>query len=122
MQNWRGGLRRFFRAARLNFPDGATQTLTGGAHFVLQLQIHPKFLRHSEEPSQSDSCIGGDTSPLQDNVVDTGSGDVKTSSKLVSGEAHRFEEFLTKNLTRMNLPSGCRIFSLSHRISLAIRN
>jgi hypothetical protein len=122
-EDWHGWrLRGLFCTTRLNFTDRATQALAGSAHFVLQLQIHPKLLGHSEEPSQSDGRIGGDTSPLQDNVVDTGSGDVKTSSKLVSGEVHRLEEFFTKNLTRMNLPIGCRICSLSHRISLAIRN
>jgi hypothetical protein len=64
MQNWHGGLRRFFRAARLNFPDGATQTLTGGAHFVLHLQIHPKLFGRVEETSQSNGGIRCDAAPL----------------------------------------------------------
>src|ERR1700730_11955414 len=112
----------FFGVTRLNFTDRATQTLTGGAHFILQLQIHPKLFGHVEKTSQPDCGICSDAAAFQYDIVDARSGDVKTPSQLVSGEIHWFKKFFTKNLTGMNLPTGGCIAFLSHRTFLGNHN
>jgi hypothetical protein len=110
------GSRRFFCATGLDFADGTTQTLTGGAHFILQLQVHPKLFGHTEETGQSDSGVCGNAAPFQDNVINPWSGDVKTSSQFVGGETHWLEKLFAKNLAGMNLPRGGCVSFLWHQV------
>jgi hypothetical protein len=95
-----------------------TQTLSGRTHFILQLQIHPEFLGHAEETSQSDSGISGDAAPFEDDVVDAGSGHVNGASELVGRNSHRLQKFLAKNLAGMDFPIGGYTPFSGHRVLL----
>src|ERR1700756_4461045 len=67
-------------------------------HLVGSLQSQPELLRGSEEFSQANRCIGGDSPLLQDDVVHAGSRNAKLLRQAINAYVHGLEKFMPQNL------------------------
>src|SRR5258708_4316909 len=69
------------------------------------LQIQPELLGSAEILGHAGRHFGGHSPFLANNVVDRGRRDMQSHPQPVSGDAHRLQKLLPKNLSRMHRPT-----------------
>src|SRR5438067_584494 len=74
------------------------------ADLVSPLQIQPELLRCPEKTRQSDGCVGTDTAPFQNYVVDTRRRNTEALRKFVNRHTQRRQKLLAQNFAGMNSP------------------
>ncbi len=92
------------RRSRFDEFDFARMFGLDAAYFVGSLQVQPELFGRPEEAGQTNSCIGADATPLENDVVDPGRGHAQPLCQFVSGYAHRLQELLTQDFAGMNSP------------------
>src|SRR6266850_5205551 len=84
------------------------------ADFVSPLQIQPELFCRSEKARQTDRCIGADTAPFQNDIVDARRRDAESLRQFVNRHPNWRQELLSEDFAGMNSPVRSALSDNSH--------